>query len=78
MKKFNLKSDLITAYKNQITIKSLASVKGLIVNLRNGTMVIASALQSVDLGLVTLLSYTKDFENVIYCFPAWCSAIKSL
>ena len=37
----------------------------------------ASALQSVDLGFISLVeSYQKTFKNGIHSFPAWRSAHK--
>ena len=41
---------------------------------RDGVVVRASALQSVDLGFDPLVkSYQKTFKNGIHNFPAWCS-----
>ena len=38
-------------------------------------MVRASALQSIDLGLIPQVeSYQKTLKNGIHSFPAWCSA----
>ena len=42
---------------------------------RDGVVVRASALQSVDLGFISLVeSYQKTLKNGIYSFPAWRSA----
>ena len=39
---------------------------------RDGVVVRASASQSVDLGLISLVgSYQKTLKNGIYSFPAW-------
>ena len=46
-------------------------------NRRDGVVVRASALQSVDLGFIPLVeSYRKTLKNGIYSFPAWRSAFK--
>ena len=43
----------------------------------NGVVVRASALQSVDLGFISLVeSYQKTFKNGILSFPAWFSAFR--
>ena len=40
-------------------------------------MVRASASQSVDLGLISLVkSYQKTLKNSVLSFPAWCWAFK--
>ena len=42
---------------------------------RDGIVVRASALQSVDLGFIAEVeSYQKTFKNDIHSFPAWRSA----
>ena len=42
---------------------------------RDGIVVRASTLQSVDLGFIPLVeSYQKTLKNGIYSFPAWRSA----
>ena len=41
-------------------------------NRRDGVVVRAPALQSVDLGFIPLVeSYLKTLKNGIYSFPAW-------
>ena len=46
-------------------------------NRRDGVVVRASALQSVDLGFIPLVeSYQKTLKNGIHSFPAWRSAHK--
>ena len=41
---------------------------------RNGIVVKASALQSVDLGFILLVEpYQRTLKNGIYSFPAWHS-----
>ena len=48
-----------------------------IMNQRDGEVVRASALQSVDLGFNPLVeSYQKTLKNGIYSFPDWRSAFK--
>ena len=45
------------------------------VNRRDGVVVRASTLQSVDLGFISLVnSYQKTLKNGIHSFPAWHSA----
>ena len=45
-------------------------------NRRDGVVVRASALQSVDLGFIPLVeSYQKTLKNGIRSFPAWRSAL---
>ena len=45
------------------------------VNRRDGVVVWASALQSVDLGFISLVElYQQALKNSIYSFPAWRSA----
>ena len=47
------------------------------VDRRDGVVVRASALQSVDLGFISLVgSYQKTLKNGIHSFPAWRSAHK--
>ena len=47
----------------------------LTVNRRDGVVVKASTLQSVDLGFISQVeSYQKTLKNGIYSFPAWRSA----
>ena len=46
-------------------------------NWRDGVVVRASALQSVDLGFISLVeSYQKTLKNGIHSFPAWHSTHK--
>ena len=48
-----------------------------VLNRRDGVVVRASALQSVDLGFISLVeSYQKILKNGIHSFPAWRSAHK--
>ena len=45
------------------------------INRRDGVVIRASALQSVDLGFIPLVeSYQKTLKNDIHSFPAWHSA----
>ena len=49
----------------------------LLYNRRNGVVVRASALQSVDLGFIPLVeSYQKTFKNGIHSFPHWRSTFR--
>ena len=55
----------------------LSFLKALIYNRRDGVLVRASALQSVDLEFIPLIeSYRKTLKNGIYSFSAWRSAFK--
>ena len=46
-------------------------------NRRDGVVVRASALQSVDQRFISQVeSYQKTFKNGIHNFPAWCLAQK--
>ena len=61
----NLKSKI--SYRSKISHQSN-------IDQRNGVVVKASALQSVDLRLISQVeSYQKTFKNHIYSFPAWRS-----
>ena len=53
------------------------SLTGLTLNRRDGVEVRASALQSVDLGFISLVeSYRKTLKNGIRSFPAWRLAFR--